>query len=240
MVSHNPHLWKYCQKTPSLCSDPAFLSGMCTLFPVQILKTVRLRLKLLGPLLHLLNDKFDIKILLLIRDPRAIMQSRKHQSWCGEDKEDCSQPSKLCSDMVDDFHAISDLREQYVNQVLALRYEDVSLNPISGVKKVVEFFGLDYTSEVESFVNTHTILTIGGVTSTFRESKKIPFKWIEYFNLHKPDTAELDEIQDEESCRKAMELWRYTRLEINKKNVPRFEAVRQPPPWQDMIVGSDN
>lgn len=48
--------------------------------------------------------RLDVRVLLLVRDPRGTLQSRKHRSWC-PGQPDCDQPRLLCSDMVDDYAA---------------------------------------------------------------------------------------------------------------------------------------
>jgi len=64
-----------------------------------------------------LTYRFNIRLLLLIRDPRGTIQSRNHRDWCPEDP-DCYDPSRLCADMVDDFNFAEKLREQYPDRFL--------------------------------------------------------------------------------------------------------------------------
>jgi hypothetical protein len=137
---HNWRLWQHCdeRKTRFLCWDPEFLNEMCNIFPYQAMKTVRMRLSLAEELLHdsrlkywawklklayitrYLSDlemisftfRFNLKVLHLVRDPRAIIVSRKFRKWCPS-SEDCSSPQSLCSDMVDDFKAAATLRKKY-------------------------------------------------------------------------------------------------------------------------------
>lgn len=69
--THNFRLWNYCKVYPKLCLDSEFLSQMCQTFPFQVMKTVRLRLGLAETLLN--DDKLDLRILLLVRDPRCVL-----------------------------------------------------------------------------------------------------------------------------------------------------------------------
>ena len=48
------------------------------------------------------ENKEDIKIVYLVRDPRAVINSRKNYEWCMT-SENCMNPRNLCKDMVDDF-----------------------------------------------------------------------------------------------------------------------------------------
>lgn len=52
--------------------------------------------------------------MLLARDPRGILQSRKHREWCPGEP-DCSDPALLCNDMVSDFKAAVRFLKKYPN-----------------------------------------------------------------------------------------------------------------------------
>lgn len=44
---------------------------------------------------------------------------------------------------------------------------------------LLQFYGLPFDPAVEEFLNTHTKEDIGGVSSTYRDSKTAPFHWIQ-------------------------------------------------------------
>ncbi|KRG02852.1 uncharacterized protein LOC6576264 isoform X2 [Drosophila mojavensis] len=44
LFEHNQRLWEVCREYPRFCWRPAFLTPFCRLFPIQSMKTVRLRL----------------------------------------------------------------------------------------------------------------------------------------------------------------------------------------------------
>lgn len=118
----NFRLWKYCQKTRQLCMDAGFLSEMCSLFPYQAVNLVRLRLKLSET--FLVDEQLDVRVLHLVRDPRAVIHSRINDESnlrCSESVA-CHDPAKLCSDMVDDFYAAEELREKYPDTFLYVQY----------------------------------------------------------------------------------------------------------------------
>lgn len=56
-----------------------------------------------------------MKIILLIRDPRGTLQSRKHRDWCPGEP-DCDQANILCADMVSDYSAAIGLTNKYPNR----------------------------------------------------------------------------------------------------------------------------
>jgi len=59
-----------------------------------------------------------VRLVLLVRDPRGILQSRKHREWCPT-KPDCSDPALVCADMVSDFNAAVKFSKKYP---LSFRY----------------------------------------------------------------------------------------------------------------------
>ena len=61
-------------KNHRICSNPQFLDNVCSMFPIQFTKTVRFPLNLTE---SLLDEIPDLKIVYLVRDPRANLQSRK-------------------------------------------------------------------------------------------------------------------------------------------------------------------
>jgi len=207
LFQHNTRLWKYCtEQGPnyqhSFCWKPKFLNRFCSLFPFQSIKTVRLRLNLTREFFK--DTKFQLKIVLLVRDPRGTIQSRKHRDWCPGNP-DCDDPSKLCSDLTDDYYALQELMADFPDRYRVVRYEDFSMDPYNSSRDLFNFFGYTMHPQVKAFLDSHTKTNIGGVSSTFRDSKTAPFKWRE-----KLTRQEVYTIQD--SCVKAMQLWGYKPL----------------------------
>lgn len=199
VFNHNTHLWRQCQAHKKICWEPLFVSKFCRLFPFQSMKLVRLRLRVAEKLLS--RKDLGIRLVLLVRDPRGILQSRKHREWCPTNP-DCYDPALVCADMVSDFSAAVRLIKKYPNSFRVVRYEDLSVDPYKHVKELYEFYGLDFHANVKRFLDTHTKNDVGGVSSTFRNSKVAPFHWRADL-----DFDEVDEIQ--RVCEPAMDLWGY-------------------------------
>jgi hypothetical protein len=53
-----------------------------------------------------------VRVLLLVRDPRGTLQSRKHRDWCPGNP-DCFEPIRLCTDLVADYSAAVRLTMKY-------------------------------------------------------------------------------------------------------------------------------
>lgn len=204
LFNHNTRLWQYCHLYPQLCWNPRFLSSFCQLFPLQSMKVVRLRLALAEPLLRD-PQLTNIRLVLLIRDPRGTLQSRKHRDWC-PGQPDCDDPAALCRDMEADYVAAQSLLRLYPGRLKVIRYEDLSLDPYPMTQSILSFYGLPFDAAVEEFLDSHTRSDIGGVSSTFRDSKSAPFHWINDLSYF-----EIERIQG--SCQRAMRLWGYRMAE---------------------------
>jgi len=204
LFNHNKRLWSHCTKggtnfRKSYCWKPEFLNRFCPLFPFQSIKTVRLRMNLTKSLVE--DHSLNVKVLLLVRDPRGTIQSRKHRDWCPGNP-DCEDPALLCADLVSDYHAVKQLSKQFPGRYKVFRYEDFSMNPTNNTADVFKFFGFSVHQKVLDFLDSHTKSNKGGVSSTFRDSKTAPFKWREKLSM-----AEVVSIQVK--CEEAMKLWGY-------------------------------
>ncbi|XP_063989034.1 carbohydrate sulfotransferase 5-like isoform X1 [Diachasmimorpha longicaudata] len=214
VFNHNTHLWRQCQGHKKLCWNPEFASKLCRLFPFQSMKLVRLRLSVAEVLLE--DTSLGIRLVLLVRDPRGLLQSRKHRDWCPTSP-DCSEPARICADMVSDFESAVKLSEKYPRNFKVIRYEDLSLDPFAHAKELYEFYGLDFHPNVQRFLETHTKTDAGGVSSTFRNSKAAPFHW-----RNDLDFEEVQEIQS--VCSNAMRLWGY-KFALNDTHQKKFNPL---------------
>lgn len=58
-----------------------------------------------------------------------------------------------------------------------LRYEDLAMNPNATTYDLLKFLGVSPTPAVDEFLQSHTTVQMGGVSSTFRVSRDVPFRW---------------------------------------------------------------
>lgn len=194
----NSPLWRICKTYPQFCVDQNFLSEFCGIFPYQSMKLVRISANVSEALLT--DPQLNVKAVLLVRDPRGTMASRRTLSWC--DTEDCRSPVALCKDMVSDFYAAKILVKRYPTQFKVIRYEDLSLNPYNTTDDILKFYGLPFHRRVKEFLDSHTRKNIGNLMSTFRDSKRTAFRW-----MHKLSFSDIQRIQT--NCAEAMSLWGY-------------------------------
>lgn len=183
MMSRNKIVWQVCNSLEwgsALCYNEDFLQHACELFPWVAMKTVRLRLRLLRPVLE--DDKLNMRVVFLVRDPRGVMNSRLDTvKWCNTD--DCNDPALLCSDMEDDLTVALQLQKEFPRKLFILRYEDMSLNPLVKTQKLLDYLGLDFDPKMEEFLASHTTKNLDKPWSTQRESKTRVTYWASKLSL---------------------------------------------------------
>lgn len=219
LFSYNTRLWRYCLLYPEYCSNPKFLTPFCNLFPLQSMKIVRLRLALAEQLLE--DHNLNVRIVYLVRDPRATIQSRKRCEWCPGNP-DCDHIPNVCDDLVSDYYAATNLSMRYSQRFKVFRYEELSLNPFRITEDILNFYGLPFDGKVRSFLESHTVSDIGSIYSTYRNSKSTPFRWMNELTI-----KEIDSIQT--SCSKAMSFWGYKSMELESYGDRNFNPLLQSP-----------
>ena len=171
MTRHNKRLWSSCSvfkkskdnSKEKLCFSENYLNMICPLYPIRMIKTVRLRL---NRTLEMLQSDPNLQILVLVRDPRAVFSSRWAESvstWCRNDH--CRDPETSCNDIMEDVISAKIIMEQFPGRVLLIRYEDLSLYTRSTAKKIFEFFNLPWVKSIENYISIHT----KGVTRSKKE-----------------------------------------------------------------------
>ncbi|CAG9110393.1 unnamed protein product [Plutella xylostella] len=196
----NPRLSGNC-KNNRLCEDAHHTSRFCKLFPFQSMKVVRLRLRLIEDILQD-KDFSNLKVVLLVRDPRGVLSSRQARPWCRA-WPDCWDPTLLCGDMASDYVALTRLQGKFPNRLTAVRFEDLAVNYTRETKRLFQTLGRPMESAVDDFFKAHTHNARDkNAYSTFRVSHNVPFQWIKYL-----DYQFVKQIQ--EVCSEAMALWGY-------------------------------
>ena len=181
-----------------------------------------------------------IKIIYLVRDPRAIYSSRQHLGWC-KNRGSCANIDKLCDEMNQDFRTFESLYSsfrtangsvltltndttKYPIQLFLVRFESVALDPLNSTTELFKLVNLPFKENIKRFVYSHTASNL--------ESKdfKTPFKKWYYLNkvsndphstkrnstripfdwIHKLNWPKIDEIQTK--CKYSMDRLGYKRI----------------------------
>lgn len=152
------------------------LEERCKIANSRIYKTIRLPMASVSKLLERLPS---LKVVHLIRDPRAILQSQLVEGLA--DKIKFSNISNLtCTQMHNDIIDMKSLVVNYPGRLQRLVYENLAVHPIEVSKKLYNFLNARFDRNVEGFVN---YLTTGPVSKcnycTNRgNSSYNAFKWI--------------------------------------------------------------
>ena len=110
-----------------------------------------------------LNAKNPLNVIFLVRDPRAIMASRKSPDFkfCRKNSK-CSDVRVLCSYMRENIASFKHLMEiSHVSlEMHFLRFEDLTaIDPIGKSRQLFEQLSLPFTVETEKWIKEHTYAT---------------------------------------------------------------------------------
>ena len=114
LFKHNFRLWNVCENllmASSACFMPELYFKTCPIFPIRVIKTVRMRVAETEKLLLDSELKETLKIVVLVRDPRGVMNSRSSMDWCK--LKTCSDPYTVCKDLTADVLAALELKKRY-------------------------------------------------------------------------------------------------------------------------------
>ena len=176
MIGRNLQVWPACLKSPNrnTCREPAFLRPACKRFPLVTVKTVRLQLNLTRTLLQQFPN---LKIVYLIRDPRAIMNSRYDlMDWCGL-QPDCIDPARLCDDISSDLTTFKQLFHLYPDRLTLVQYETLASKPMETFENIFKFSGLSVLPSIRQAIQQHTSSHREGARSTFHKSVDRIYQW---------------------------------------------------------------
>ena len=181
MLSHNAHLWQACVLGPNrnACGSSEFLERACRQFPTLTMKLVRLRLNMTRAMLE---ADSSLRVLYLVRDPRATMSSRfSSVDWCSQSV-DCIDPGRLCGDLQNDLDAFETLVALYPDRVALIKYETLARFPHKTFQLVFDFAGLFYTPRIRDRVERHTSRDENHPWSTVRKSVERIDLWRQKLN----------------------------------------------------------
>lgn len=219
VLIHNKFMWNSCYGNTAFCFDANFMSRVCKLAPLNVMKTVRLGLL---PVEKFLNDEtLNLKVIYLIRDPRGSLNSRLKLKWCKSRL--CRDPKTVCDSLYTDLKISDSYLKKYPEKFLIIRYEELSLKPKDVSEKIFNFVGLQFHNSTRNFLKEHTQLGDSttshknlGAYTTFRDSQSTPFHWRDSFSF------EITK-QIQRSCKKTLDVMGYkvfdSQTEYKNKNI---------------------
>lgn len=124
------------------------LETLCKARTHRVLKVLRLTVGSFRPLLEL-NPR--LKIVHLVRDPRAIVHSRRYSRYYPEtqmERDKRAMEASLCEKMLQDIIDCVELMQAFPNRIAVLYYEDLMDNLHTRLKQLYSFLHIDYDKNV--------------------------------------------------------------------------------------------
>ncbi|XP_077513832.1 carbohydrate sulfotransferase 5-like [Amblyomma americanum] len=137
------------------CTSPSHMSAVCSRSSTRVFKFSRLYVSQVTNWLKrnpgLANS---VRVIHLVRDPRAVYYSRRRLKWCTSSAE-CDKAGALCEQMRSDIGAFNELARQLpANRTQRLRFEDLVANTLNETVRLYSRLGLDFTSSVSKYLAT--------------------------------------------------------------------------------------
>ncbi|XP_060607774.1 carbohydrate sulfotransferase 3-like isoform X2 [Ruditapes philippinarum] len=131
------------------------LEEICKDSPVRIVKTIRMAV---NDVKHLLKELPTLKIVHLVRDPRATLYSQYHFGMCKQQRggwQWCA--NNLCKRLENDVLKLESLKIKYPDRILNVLYKDIAKDPLTMSRKMYDFIGEDFTRQAESYIYNITM-----------------------------------------------------------------------------------
>uniref|UniRef100_A0A8C5PP62 Sulfotransferase n=1 Tax=Leptobrachium leishanense TaxID=445787 RepID=A0A8C5PP62_9ANUR len=199
------------------------IEGVCRNYNHIAGKTVRIfDLKVLLPLLH--DPKLDLRILHLVRDPRAVASSRRYFNLEVDDmivqrgetlaQRRPSNPSpsilaimaKICKSQVEIHKVGRDPKYFPPGRYMLIRHEDLAWDPLPNANKVYSFGDLSMTPQLEQWLYNVTHQDNSEKLDVFmsyeRDAQKVTEKWRMTMDFN-------EALKIQTVCREAMGLFGY-------------------------------
>ena len=185
------------------------LKTECEQSPIRIIKTIRLPLKLIS---HLMEEIPGLKIVHLVRDPRATLRSQMSNGKCSRvtdgGRYNCT--NNYCTRLENDKTDAEILSRRHEGRITTVLYEDIAAKPIETSKKLYDFIGTTFTRNAEEYVFNITSAGKDNMcpTCTMRANSSVYIdKW-----KSKMSTKFLQIIQDR--CKNILQHYNYSLVSL--------------------------
>ena len=107
------------RKKAQECFRSEMFHSVCSLFPIRLIKTIRIPFEAAETMLLDPEIGHTLKIIFLFRDPRARFQSIKSLNWCDEIKsKNMCNVTNLCQDSTSNAIAATSLKQKYPGELV--------------------------------------------------------------------------------------------------------------------------
>ena len=188
--------------------DPQMIYNVCMQAVTRVIKDPDLDMKVLEKMKE--KDE-DLKIIHLVRDPRARFSSLYRRGWCVYD---CANITIICKTLKQDLEIYSKLSAANSDKFIQIKYEDLAMNPELITQKLFKKLKLNFTKSLRNWIKLHTSIANEKQNlnpySTFRNSKESISKW-----MKKLTWDQVNQIQQE--CEDVLSQLNYSK--VNKQDL---------------------
>ncbi|KAK3108114.1 hypothetical protein FSP39_001467 [Pinctada imbricata] len=139
------------RQKPGYCFQ--LMRRICYKSSVRIIKTIRLSVDLTKMLLENIPN---LKIIHLIRDPRAVVGSRQTGDFMKKTNLYLLSPKELCMRYEKDIAAAKEVERIWPTGIRRIHYEDLATDPHKISRGIYEFLGLRYLPGMTKWIEQHT------------------------------------------------------------------------------------
>ena len=201
VFKRNHLLWQACDENIEECMDAELNEKVCRESEVQLVKEIRIPLRKLPDLLQFLDkDIADrLKIVYLVRDPRSMINSRKHMGVFNKDKYTDSEI--ICPGLESDWETYKRLKEEMPDRLFMIKYEDYSMDPVTQISSLFNNMSVPFSRSVMQYIGEHVKLDQKNNNQSKRKGRTSGERitaWVDQMSIKSSS-----EIQKE--CRKFLE-----------------------------------
>ena len=200
------------------------LTDTCKMSKYKIVKTIRISMDLVQNLIDFIPN---LKVIHLVRDPRAITNSRTHSGNMKMSRETETHSIALCKEMYLDVKVTQILKNKYPKGITMVMYEALAEKPLEGAKYVYKFLDVKFDSVIEEWIysSTHADKNNGFYGTRRANSSVVSSHWRNETTIEKVDL-----IQN--YCKDAMDLLGYvpfnTQEELRNIDIPARLSTKIP------------
>ena len=160
------------------------LSKACNTHNHTVIKILSSRMpsESLGTLKELFQqqNRYEVKLVHLVRDPRAVVFSRVKLGWIKNHLHPSFRKSvkNLCDLILQNVRlGLFSSAPWLKNRFKVIRYEDVASDAVNVAKEVYRFAGIDWSVSVQEWVSAHMNRNHGGAYSLSRNASAVIDGW---------------------------------------------------------------
>lgn len=131
------------------------LTERCKNASVRLTKFIRLSMHSIEPILRRLENISPVKVVHLVRDPRAMLDSqlRKNDLRVRNFYMFQRRTRQMCSRIREDIRLAQLTKQRYPNTIYSIRYEDIVDKQMSTFSNLFSFLGLHVTEGVRKYIS---------------------------------------------------------------------------------------